>query len=62
MRCQSCYGRDGIARLIDPVDYEIVTCMDCGGTGIAHCCEGEQAQPNQETWLRGRKHLPGKQA
>jgi hypothetical protein len=23
-------------------------CPDCGGTGFAHCCEGECAQPQGE--------------
>jgi hypothetical protein len=22
-------------------------CVHCGGCGIAHCCEGDQAQPEQ---------------
>lgn len=27
-------------------------CTECGGTGIAHCCEGERVQPH--TW---REHI-----
>lgn len=25
-----------------------VACPDCGGSGIAHCCEGDCAQPEPE--------------
>ena len=37
MRCQFCQGQ---ANKFPP-------CQECGGTGIAHCCDGICEQPQQ---------------
>ena len=55
MRCELCLGtgkafvsarplRDGVS-LAEWLAYMNKPCRDCGGSGIAHCCEGDQAQP-----------------
>jgi hypothetical protein len=55
MLCDTCrFGeRPGFVRVAraagknDTVDDGLVPCPDCGGQGIAHCCDGicEQPQP-----------------
>lgn len=49
MRCETCRGegkrwwpRDLGAR------GGYLPCDDCGGTGFAHCCEGDQACPEPD--------------
>lgn len=39
MRCETCRGTGG---------PPWAPCPDCGGGGIAHCCEGDQAQPEND--------------
>jgi hypothetical protein len=55
MICSSCYGigevlvdREGkpVSRLRDAAT--MITCPECGGCGIVHCCEGMQEQPEPE--------------
>jgi len=51
MLCETCRltGRPGFVRAPrradDPTDESIVPCPDCGGSGIAHCCDGICEQP-----------------
>jgi hypothetical protein len=58
--CECCHGTGRILASIcgdPPYPYP---CPNCGGTGIAHCCEGECAQPDPtaatitDAWLEGR--------
>jgi len=43
MQCQKCHGtgriKESFIPHLDPV------CPDCNGSGVASCCDGEQAQP-----------------
>jgi hypothetical protein len=46
MLCETCQwaGRRGFVR--GPRgDNDMIPCPDCGGTGIAHCCDGICEQP-----------------
>ena len=55
MLCETCRltGRPGFVRApraapahdADDADERLIPCPDCGGSGIAHCCDGlcEQA-------------------
>lgn len=47
MICPTCHGEHYILRGRDPVTGRParLPCPDCGGCGLAHCCEGERAQP-----------------
>ena len=51
MLCETCRltGRPGFVRMArradDPADEPMVPCPDCGGSGIAHCCDGICEQP-----------------
>ena len=55
MLCETCRhsGRTGFVRAgsrassDDRVDEQsgLIPCPDCGGTGIAHCCDGVCEQP-----------------
>jgi len=53
MLCETCRysGRVGFVRAgahtptHDRVDERLVPCPDCGGSGIAHCCDGICEQP-----------------
>ena len=54
MRCEKCQGAGHrkspyIVGLKDGDIYTVNVCTDCGGTGIAHCCEGMREQPEPET-------------
>lgn len=40
MICPTCWGLGD-----NNIIYEFKPCPDCGGTGIIHCCEGNQCQP-----------------
>lgn len=41
MRCEKCHGH----RVFIIWDSTL-PCPECGGTGVAYCCESEQAQPD----------------
>lgn len=45
MRCEECYGTgyDVVNQPHEDPFYHFA-CPECGGTGIAHCCDGLQAQ------------------
>ena len=49
MRCQTCQGTECAVQT--PSALELAgflppyPCPDCGGSGIAHCCEGDRACP-----------------
>jgi len=51
MLCGSCRhsGRVGFVRANAStdgrVDEQLIPCPDCGGSGIAHCCDGICEQP-----------------
>jgi hypothetical protein len=51
MLCETCRysGRVGFVRghasADDRVDEQLIPCPDCGGSGIAHCCDGICEQP-----------------
>jgi hypothetical protein len=51
MLCDSCRWseRPGFVRAANaPDDRQImIPCPDCGGTGIAHCCDGICEQPDR---------------
>jgi len=34
-----------VRRTIERDDYDLIPCPDCGGQGIAHCCDGICEQP-----------------
>ncbi len=38
MICEICHGRTNL----------IPVCTTCGGTGVAHCCDGDRAEPIEE--------------
>lgn len=46
MICEACHGQTNT----------IPVCTTCGGTGVAHCCDGDRAEPfineDIEWWLR----------
>jgi hypothetical protein len=54
MLCETCRysGRVGFVRASghastdDRADEQLIPCPDCGGSGIAHCCDGMCEQPN----------------
>jgi hypothetical protein len=56
MLCETCRysGRVGFVRAggLTPTDDRVddqaalIPCPDCGGSGIAHCCDGICEQPN----------------
>ncbi len=65
MRCSTCHGTGRYlktitvpgktdARLVKvaarhpPLQFNM-PCEMCGGTGFAHCCEGERMQPDKGT-------------
>jgi hypothetical protein len=52
MNCPTCFGigellidEDGkaVSRLRDAV--KMISCLECGGCGKIHCCEGDRARP-----------------
>jgi hypothetical protein len=60
MICEACHGTGRRLNPVLSVDGDgpygiriknpdrlrlLVPCDECGGSGFAHCCEGEQAQP-----------------
>ena len=54
MLCDTCRwtGHPGYVRVARNAEandaYELVPCPDCGGQGIAHCCDGICEQPAVE--------------
>lgn len=44
MQCETCHGSGSVGPLPVP-------CADCGGSGVAHCCDGlqDQRHPGDET-------------
>jgi hypothetical protein len=46
--CEACHG-DGFTLVAGMV----VPCGECGGSGIAHCCEGERPVPEPDHALNG---------
>jgi len=53
MLCETCRysGRVGFVRAghtsaDERVDEPMIPCPDCGGSGIAHCCDGICEQPS----------------
>jgi hypothetical protein len=53
MLCETCrysgrvgFVRAGHASTDDRVDEHLIPCPDCGGSGIAHCCDGICEQPS----------------
>jgi hypothetical protein len=56
MLCETCRysGRvgfvraDGHAAAGGRVDESLIPCPDCGGSGIAHCCDGICEQPSTD--------------
>lgn len=48
MRCEKCHGVGHIRSTVTWDWFSYVfnrTCEDCGGSGLANCCEGLQEQP-----------------
>ena len=41
MLCSSCHGQHFVIR-----GGQMVPCMECGGVGEIHCCDGLTAQPD----------------
>jgi len=50
MRCEVCHGLGKLKRALqaEPESEIELPCSDCGGSGIAHCCDGICAQPEDE--------------
>ena len=47
MRCTFCDGTGKAHPGSMDWSPDGLPCPDCGGTGILHCCEGEQCQPDK---------------
>jgi len=49
MRCEKCQGTGkvkGIACFRTGQSIEVeMPCLECNGTGVGHCCDGLQEQP-----------------
>lgn len=51
MMCEPCHGRGELIRSVPYItslglcSNWLEICLDCGGTGIAHCCDGMREQP-----------------
>ncbi|MCI0460898.1 MAG: hypothetical protein L0Z62_28450 [Gemmataceae bacterium] len=43
MLCDDCHGQGVLATAAGPRP-----CAECGGSGVLHCCEGLQAQPEAD--------------
>lgn len=46
MQCETCQGTGRADRYGYLMPW--LSCLDCSGSGIAHCCDGLQAQPSGE--------------
>ena len=45
LRCEKCGGNGKVGqRLKDSIEYNIIPCPECSGSGIGYCCEGERAE------------------
>ena len=55
MLCETCRwsGRPGFVHASRHVQHDdhcgLIPCPDCGGQGIAHCCDGICEQPNVDS-------------
>ena len=49
MRCSKCEGYGMIRYPARDGDYNEEPCPDCNGSGIIHCCEGEQTQGEEKS-------------
>jgi DnaJ-class molecular chaperone len=52
MRCDHCHGTGGVNRVVHQegrIVVELTPCPECGGSGVAHCCEGAREQPDGES-------------
>lgn len=51
MKCETCQGT-GFKRewlsLMGGALWRDVPCPDCGGCGLAHCCEGERPDESEK--------------
>ncbi len=47
MKCPDCQGTGKVGITNGTITHEM-TCFECGGTGIIHCCEGLQEQPAEK--------------
>jgi hypothetical protein len=64
MLCETCRysGRAGFVRVAQNIErngcHEMIPCPECGGQGIAHCCDGLCEQPidgnEGQTLVNGR--------
>lgn len=52
MRCERCRGGGRTAEYSDGRSV-VVLCPACGGTGLAHCCDGERAQCEKDGETEG---------
>jgi hypothetical protein len=48
-RCQACRGIGLVEMLVRSWLLDVVPCLECGGSGWEHCCEGLREQPNPNT-------------
>ena len=46
LRCEKCGGNGKIGQRIknDSLEYAVIPCPVCGGSGIGYCCKGERAE------------------
>ena len=45
LRCEKCGGNGKVGqRVKDSIEYNIIPCPECSGSGIGYCCEGERAE------------------
>ena len=52
MICPDCFGKGGWCLDIKPQLLHLdnwFPCDECGGCGVIHCCEGNQARPCDES-------------
>jgi hypothetical protein len=56
VRCEYCHGKGTVLTEGQPQP-----CAECGGSGILHCCEGLQAQP-EDGKRRCEQDHPGETA
>lgn len=55
MICDLCHGKGGV--LANALPDRIITyrpCPRCGGTGVAHCCDGDQPSDRDKEEGDGR--------
>jgi DnaJ-class molecular chaperone len=49
--CVYCHGKGTVQSAAGPQP-----CAECGGSGLLHCCEGLQAQPESGKENRSQEH------